>query len=167
MSSLYTMTESPPTSVYDEIKLSGISSRVFRVATSYATTERRLAARRRSSHARNGSLLDCTKTGPFVYRSNCSCTAFFQASRCRENTIDAPSFVQRTSLFSATYEPAATGTVVTRPVARSQITGSNASLCSTSIARRAPSGDHARLFAFRLSGNSARDLPVAVSMTHT
>ncbi len=80
--------------------------------------------RRRSSQARNGSLLLCTNTGPTVMLVNVSCAFFLHSVVCTAITSCVPPAFQRMSLVSATYLPVGMRSVVSLPLPRFQIAGS-------------------------------------------
>src|SRR4051812_37292200 len=111
--------------------------------------------RRRSSQARNGSLLFCTMTGPDVMFVNIAVAFFFQSVVCTATTTFVPPAVHRTSLCSATYLPAGSLSEATLPVARFQIAGSSDSPFNDRKASWEPSGDHLIPRTGRLSGNTA------------
>src|SRR6185503_20524059 len=96
----------------------------------------------RSSQARNGSLLECTTTGPAVSYLNLSAAFFCQESALKLSNNREPSADHSSSALSAACLPAGRFTLTNLPVVRSQIIGSNVALLSTNMARRLPSGDH-------------------------
>src|SRR5262249_3323670 len=123
--------------------------------------------RRRSSHARNGSLLEWTTTGPAVSYWNRS-AAFFRHSEPRSvNQSCLPSLDHCGSELSATCLPAGKLIFVTLALALSHIIGSNTSLFSTKNARRLASGDHCSPRTWRFSGKSLCDFADCVSMIQT
>src|SRR5688572_10116846 len=97
MSWAYVTVDPSSMRLYELIRDCASTSRVVFALTLYATTDRLAEERRRSSHARKGSVLECTMTVPFVSYSKRLRASSRQAFRRTAKTSCVPSGDQSNS----------------------------------------------------------------------